>query len=143
MTATDLELLRQYEPVIRYTRGESFFPMDVGLYVRDSSLWVQPPGRPATQIASQGELNLEKLAQVPNSSPTDIQYLKFIEPLELREMIAGSELKNCLFFSNHASNYFPVQARLPHDRESLLQRLDVVLKSRDRSQLRPESSRGL
>ncbi len=91
MTATDLELLRQYEPVIRYTRGESFFPMDVGLYVSDSSLWVQPPGRPATQVATQGELNLEKLAQMPNSSPTDIQYLKFIEPLELREMIAYTQ----------------------------------------------------
>lgn len=62
---------------------------------------------------------------------------------ELREMIAGSELKNCLFFSNHASNYFPVQGRLPHDRQALLQRLDEVLKSRDRRLLRPESLRGL
>ena len=62
---------------------------------------------------------------------------------ELREMIAGSELKNCLFFSNHASNYFPVQARLPHDRQALLQRLDEVLQSRDTRLLRPESSRGL
>jgi len=62
---------------------------------------------------------------------------------ELREMIAGSELKNCLFFSNHASNYFPVQARLPHDKQTLLDQLDQVLKSRDRSQLRPESLRGL
>ena len=61
---------------------------------------------------------------------------------ELREMISGSELKNCLFFSNHASNYFPVQARLPHDRQSLLDRLDQILDSRD-SLLRPESSRGL
>jgi len=62
---------------------------------------------------------------------------------ELREMIAGSELKSCLFFSNHASNYFSVQGRLPHDRQSLLKRLDQVLASRDESLLRPESSRGL
>jgi radical SAM superfamily enzyme YgiQ (UPF0313 family) len=62
---------------------------------------------------------------------------------ELREIIAGSELKNCLFFSNHASNYFPVQARLPHDKQALLERLDRVLQSRDTSMLRPESSRGL
>jgi hypothetical protein len=62
---------------------------------------------------------------------------------ELREMIAGSELKNCLFFSNHASNYFPVQARLPHDKQNLLAQLDQVLKKRDKSMLRPESLRGL
>jgi radical SAM superfamily enzyme YgiQ (UPF0313 family) len=62
---------------------------------------------------------------------------------ELREMLAGSELKNCLFFSNHASNYFPVQARLPHDKQNLLDQLDHVLKKRDTRMLRPESSRGL
>jgi radical SAM superfamily enzyme YgiQ (UPF0313 family) len=62
---------------------------------------------------------------------------------ELREMIAGSQLKNCLFFSNHASNYFPVQARLPRDKQDLLDRLDVILHNRDSGLLRPESSRGL
>ncbi len=62
---------------------------------------------------------------------------------ELREIIAGSELKNCLFFSNHASNYFPVQARLPHDKQALLAQLDRLLASRDRSALRPEALRGL
>jgi radical SAM superfamily enzyme YgiQ (UPF0313 family) len=62
---------------------------------------------------------------------------------ELREILVGSELKSCLFFSNHASNYFSVQGRLPHDRQSLLERLDQVLKSRDASLLRPESQRGL
>ncbi len=62
---------------------------------------------------------------------------------ELREMLDGSELKSCLFFSNHASNYFSVQGRLPHDRQSLLEQLDQVLKSRDAGLLRPESQRGL
>ena len=91
MPATELELLRQYEPVIRYTQGESFFPMDVDEYVRDSSLWIKAPGQPPIQIASQGQLDLNKLAQPPTTSPTDIQYLKFIEPLELREMIAYTQ----------------------------------------------------
>jgi len=62
---------------------------------------------------------------------------------ELREIIAGSELSNCLFFSNHASNYFPVQARLPHDKAALLDQLDRVLSSRDERLLRPEALRGL
>ncbi len=86
-----LELLRQYEPVIRYTHGESFFPMDVGSYVGDASLWVQVPGQPPVQLASQGQLDLEKLAQMPVTGPSEIQYLKFIEPLELREMIAYTQ----------------------------------------------------
>ncbi len=86
-----LELLRQYEPVIRYTHGESFFPMDVGNYVGDASLWVQVPGQRPMQLASQGQLDLEKLAQTPVTGPSEIQYLKFIEPLELREMIAYTQ----------------------------------------------------
>ena len=91
MPATEIELLRQYEPVIRYTRGESFFPLDVDAYVRDCSMWVQSPGQPPLQLASQGQLDLENLSQPPISGPADIQYLKFIEPLELREMIAYTQ----------------------------------------------------
>jgi len=37
-TPSDLELLRRFEPAIRYTKGEAFFPMDVGRYVQKSSL---------------------------------------------------------------------------------------------------------
>lgn len=62
---------------------------------------------------------------------------------ELRGMIAGSELENCLFFSNHASNYLPVQGRLPRDKQAMLDEIDRVLKSRDECLLRPESLRGL
>ena len=40
---TDLALLRRFEPIVRYTKGEIFFPMDVAPYVRACSLWVQPP----------------------------------------------------------------------------------------------------
>ena len=46
MSATadgDLELLRAFEPVVRYTKGEKFFPMDVEPYVRASSLWLHVP----------------------------------------------------------------------------------------------------
>jgi len=62
---------------------------------------------------------------------------------ELRAMIAGSELQNCLFFSNHASNYLPVQGRLPRDKQALLDEIDRVLESRDAGRLRPEALRGL
>ena len=42
-TATDLELLRAHEPVVRFTAGEQFFPMDVERYVRSCSLWLYHP----------------------------------------------------------------------------------------------------
>jgi len=62
---------------------------------------------------------------------------------ELRTMVATSQLQNCLFFSNHASNYFPVQARLPRDKDSILDALDRVLSSRDEGALREECTRSL
>jgi radical SAM superfamily enzyme YgiQ (UPF0313 family) len=68
---------------------------------------------------------------------------KFELVSELREMVAESELENCLFFSNHASNYFPVQARLPRDKETILQQLDFVLSSRSDKHLRKEFMRAL
>lgn len=33
---TDLDLLRRFEPVIRYTRAEEFFPVDLSFLLRDS-----------------------------------------------------------------------------------------------------------
>ncbi len=39
---------------------------------------------------------------------------------ELREMIAATTVSDCLFRSNHASNYLPVGGRLPQDKASML-----------------------
>ena len=36
-----MALLRRFEPVVRYNRGERFFPISVEPYVRESSLWQQ------------------------------------------------------------------------------------------------------
>jgi radical SAM superfamily enzyme YgiQ (UPF0313 family) len=62
---------------------------------------------------------------------------------ELKIMIEGSNLKNCLFFSNHASNYFPIKARLPRDKENILAELKSVISSDDERILRDEFTRGL
>ena len=37
--ADDLQLLRNYEPVLRFTRGELFLPMPVEGYLGNCSLW--------------------------------------------------------------------------------------------------------
>jgi radical SAM superfamily enzyme YgiQ (UPF0313 family) len=62
---------------------------------------------------------------------------------ELRTMIAESDLHNCLFFSNHASNYLPIKARLPKDKNSSVKLIDEVLSSGNESLLTPEYLRAL
>jgi hypothetical protein len=68
---------------------------------------------------------------------------KFELLAELRTMLAASELENCLFFSNHASNYLPVQARLSRDRDQIVALIDRVLATRDEGGLRSECMRAL
>ncbi len=77
----DIDLLRRHEPVIRYTRGETFFPMDVEPYVARCSLWIQPPGRPAQCLVPPGRLTLEGLAQPRPAEFDSVFYLKIAEPL--------------------------------------------------------------
>jgi len=48
--------------------------------------------------------------------------------LELREMIAHTNLSRGLFFSNHASNYLPIKARLPKGKQVALDQIDSALK---------------
>jgi radical SAM superfamily enzyme YgiQ (UPF0313 family) len=60
---------------------------------------------------------------------------------ELREIVAHLEVSDCLFRSNHASNYLPVGGHLPGDKALMLATLDKVLKAPESVQLRPESWR--
>ena len=68
--------------------------------------------------------------------PTEKELLK-----ELREMIAHTNLSRGLFFSNHASNYLPVKARLPKGKQQALDLVDRAL--RGDVTLRQEWMRGL
>ncbi len=61
--------------------------------------------------------------------------------MELREMIAQTNLTRGLFFSNHASNYLPIRARLPKGKQEALDIIDAAL--RGDIGLRPEWMRGL
>jgi len=48
---------------------------------------------------------------------------------ELREMIAGLQLRNSIFRANHSSNILPLEARMPNDLPRLLRELDGLLRS--------------
>ncbi|MDQ5988573.1 MAG: hypothetical protein CSYNP_04333 [Syntrophus sp. SKADARSKE-3] len=65
----------------------------------------------------------------------------FLRELEL--MIAHSDYTNCFFTANHASNYLPIRARMPGEKEETLRRMREVIAAGDRTRLRPEFMRGL
>ena len=60
---------------------------------------------------------------------------------ELREMIRHTHLSRGLFYSNHASNYLPVKARLPRGKQDALDLIDRALQGD--IGLRPEWMRAL
>lgn len=62
---------------------------------------------------------------------------------ELGIMIANSNFTNCFFTSNHASNYLPVRARLPEEKEQVLGLIGKVIRSGDPGMLKPEFLRAL
>jgi radical SAM superfamily enzyme YgiQ (UPF0313 family) len=63
--------------------------------------------------------------------------------VELRQVIAHLDgLSQCVFRTNHASNYVPLKGTLPQDKERLLATLDDAL-ARGRAALRPEAWRAL
>jgi hypothetical protein len=82
-SATALSLLRRFEPVIRSTRGDKFYPMDVEPYVRACSLWVQRPGEGARCMVPGNELTLDRLAQQPMDEAGAVHFLKFTDEDDL------------------------------------------------------------
>jgi len=60
---------------------------------------------------------------------------------ELKTMIAHTNLSKGLFHANHASNYLPIKARMPRDKESTLKLIDEALAGR--VSLKPEWLRAL
>ncbi len=66
-------------------------------------------------------------------------------PLQLLEecyqILKGLDLESTIFRSNHASNYLPLEGRLPADKDRLLGRLEQAL--RGSTTLKPEFMRGL
>ena len=86
------------------------------------------PEAPLCKMVEEGKFTL----------PSPFELLK-----ELRTMFAKSDLHNCLFFSNHASNYLPIKARLPKDKDASLKLIDQVLSSDNEALLKPEYLRAL
>lgn len=86
---------------------------------------------PGTPLYAEMEAGLFKL-------PSPFQLIE-----ELGIIIANSNFSQCYFTSNHASNYLPIKARLPRDKEAVVNLIHEVISSRNPALLRPEYLRGL
>jgi hypothetical protein len=86
-------LLQRFEPVIRSTTGDKFYPLDVEPYVLACSLWVQRPGEEAVCVVRGGELSLDRLAQQPMDEAGAVHFLKFTDAEDLRLDAHGGRLR--------------------------------------------------
>ena len=73
-----------------------------------------------------------------NFTPLD----KFNLLRELSSIIEKSDFSGCYFTSNHASNYLPIKARLPSEKEKTVATIYNTIKKNDVKSLRPEYMRG-
>jgi hypothetical protein len=103
VTAPDLELLRRFEPIVRFTKGERFFPTDVERYLRFCSLWAHRPDGSDELLVPEGELTLEKLAEPRPAELGTVSFLKFVGSLGVLE----------------SAQALTSQARLRRDREDV------------------------
>jgi hypothetical protein len=83
--STDLDLLRRFEPVVKYTKGEQFFPFDVERYVSECSLWAHNPDGREELLVRQEEMTIEQLVAERPATFGTIHFLRFIETLSLSE----------------------------------------------------------
>lgn len=77
---------------------------------------------------------LVKRGEHPVSTPVEML-------IELRAMLADTELSDGLFMANHASNYLPLKVVMPHGKAGALAQLDAAIHGQ--VNLRPESARFL
>jgi radical SAM superfamily enzyme YgiQ (UPF0313 family) len=112
-----------------------------------SQIHAQETGRVLSAIDPNyvGALSLMLIPGTPLFDDYETGKFQLIEPREmlseLRTMIASTNLTSGLFHANHASNYLPIRARFPKDKESTLQLIDNALEGK--VPLKPEYLRAL
>ena len=112
-----------------------------------SKIHAQETGRVLSEIDPEyiGALSLMLIPGTPLYNEYEAGEFPLIEPdemlEELRTMISNTNLSRGLFHANHASNYLPIKARLPKDKEETLKLIDTALAGK--VALKPEWLRAL
>lgn len=109
--SADRALLRRFEPVIKYTHGEQFFPMYVDDYVRECSLWSQRTNQSAVCLAPEGKLTLERLSLNAPSEFEAVQFLRYIEPPDIVSLANYAWQEN-RWRATHTGRFRPGRGRL-------------------------------
>jgi hypothetical protein len=87
MPAADLALLKAFEPVVRFTQGEMFFPAAVEPYLAASDLLVGSSQRHRREILAVGEVTPDRLA-AETAPPGEQLYLQLVQrPLDGLELV--------------------------------------------------------
>ena len=84
-SSADLEILRAFEPIVRYTKGEKFYPMAVEPYVQASSMWLYVADGADEELVAEGDLSLDGLVEPRDAPFGSLFYLRFVQPLDLHE----------------------------------------------------------
>lgn len=106
---TDLELLRAFEPIVCFTKGEMFFPAATDEFVKGASLWVNGPNGYLHELVPEGQLTPEKLATFDEVAPNHTLYLRLVE-----EPLKGAAFVNWLRSPAHVPFKAPGRlARVP------------------------------
>ncbi|MBW2489387.1 MAG: radical SAM protein [Deltaproteobacteria bacterium] len=112
-----------------------------------SRIHAQETGRVLSEIDPDyvGALSLMLIPETPIHQDYQSGQFRLIEPqemlAELRAMIASTNLTRGLFHANHASNYLPIRARFPRDKQATLRLIDEALEGK--VPLKPEYLRAL
>jgi hypothetical protein len=83
----DEALLRRFEPILRFTYGELFFPTPAERYVELCDLLEGVAGEGRTVLVPAGELDVDRLAAAGDAAPGTARFLRFVqEPLNPIEL---------------------------------------------------------
>lgn len=87
-TDNDLTLLRRFEPVLCFNRGEQFYPMSADLYLTQASLWLHRPDADPEMLAPPGKLDDTTLTKRRDEIPGSVYYLRVAQAASLAEVRA-------------------------------------------------------
>ncbi len=77
-TASDVALLQAYEPIIKYTHGELFFPAAIDGYVAGADIWVGKSQRERRLLADVGTVTPDRLSEF-SSPPGQTLFLRYVQ----------------------------------------------------------------
>jgi hypothetical protein len=97
LSPDDLALLRRFEPVLCFNRGEQFYPMDVDRYLAVAGLSIKRPQEAPQVLVARGQLTADLLIERRPLAPGAVYYLSVVDPLpaaKVRQFRRNSTLKD-------------------------------------------------